>query len=148
MFTFTIVKYLDGVLRLPWNSLILHLIDITRKGIKVNLENRWITKRKQTRTVAFSDLWFFDICKTLRCSFKITLENLKQHLIDITWIFIYVLSWNWMVYKEKTCQEYTHLLTCNHMTFVKHLDRVLRLPWNSNTQHLIDIKLLIIHIIS
>ena len=53
---FTIVKHLDGVLRLPWNSLILHLIDITRKGIKVNLENRWITKRKQTRTVAFSDL--------------------------------------------------------------------------------------------
>ena len=70
-----------------------------------------------------------------------------QHLIVITCILIYIVSWNGMVYKEKTCQEQIHLLTCNPMTFVKHLDRYLGLPRNSLTQHLIDNSWTFIHVI-
>ena len=84
-----------------------------------------------------------DHFKTLICSFKITLEHFTQHFINSSCNIL-----EWKVYQEKTCQEQTHCLTCHPLTFVKHLDIVLRLLWHSLTQHIIYITWIFINVIS
>ena len=73
-------------------------------------------------------LWYQEIFRRLRCSFKITLEFLNPAL-DIYYLNIYLCN-ILKIYglPKKTCQEQTHLLTCDPMTFVKHVYAVLYYP--------------------
>ena len=139
---------MDGVLRLPWNSLTQNLTYITRVCVhEISWKKDGLPTGDMKRTETPPYLWSHDICKRLRCSFNITME-LQNSALDCYNMYTYLYSiLKWDGYKEKTCQEQIHLLTCNPMTFVKHLDRYLGLPRNSLTQHLIDISWNCIHVI-